>query len=69
MKYICRFAWFIGNLFSQIVFAFRIGYRDGAILRPGARPSLLKEDDEPRWYHKLGRFLHWGWLKDHGWNK
>jgi hypothetical protein len=45
MKYICRIAWLLGNIFSQIVFAFRIGYRDGQMLRPGARPSLLKDDD------------------------
>lgn len=35
-----RIAWRLGNWLSQLVFAFRIGYRDGAMLRPGTRPAV-----------------------------
>lgn len=47
MKSICRVAWFMGNIFSQIVFAFRIGYREGRMLRPGAM-ALSNIFREPR---------------------
>lgn len=40
----CRAAWMLGNWLAQIVFAFRIGYRDGSALRLGARPSLGKSE-------------------------
>lgn len=39
-----RIAWMLGNWLAQIVFAFRIGYRDGSALRSGARPSLGKNE-------------------------
>jgi hypothetical protein len=37
-----RFAWMLGNWLGQVVFAFRIGYRDGLALRPGTRPEIFK---------------------------
>lgn len=45
MKYICRIAWYLGNILSQIVFAARVGWRDGQMLRPGAKPKIFKDDD------------------------
>lgn len=42
----CRLAWLLGNWIAQIVFAFRIGYRDGSMLRPGARPSPFTRTNE-----------------------
>lgn len=35
-----RAAWILGNWLGQLVWAFRVGYRDGSFLRPGARPSV-----------------------------
>lgn len=32
----------LGNWLGQVVFAFRIGYRDGSALRPGTRPEIFK---------------------------
>lgn len=40
MKPITRLAWILGNLLAQVVFAFKIGYRDGSVLRTGARPNF-----------------------------
>jgi hypothetical protein len=37
-----RIAWLLGNWLAQIVFAFRVGYRDGSALRPGTRPEIFK---------------------------
>ena len=34
-----RIAWIVGNWIGQVVFACRIGYRDGMTLRPGTRPN------------------------------
>lgn len=39
-----RIAWLLGNWLAQLVFAFRIGYRDGYALRPGARPDPFRAD-------------------------
>jgi hypothetical protein len=39
-----RFAWYLGNWLAQLVFAFRVGYRDGSMLRPGARPQIFKSE-------------------------
>jgi hypothetical protein len=41
-----RIAWFLGNWLAQIVFAFRIGYRDGSMLRPGTRPIPTHTEHE-----------------------
>lgn len=38
-----RVAWFLGNWIAQIVFAFRIGYRDGSVLRHGTRPEIFRD--------------------------
>lgn len=43
MQALTRLAWMMGNWLAQIVFAFRIGYRDGSMLRPGARPTIFKK--------------------------
>lgn len=40
-----RIAWYLGNWLAQLVFAFRVGYRDGSALRPGTKPRVFK--DEP----------------------
>lgn len=37
-----RVAWLLGNWLGSLVFAFRIGYRDGLALRPGTRPNPFK---------------------------
>jgi hypothetical protein len=39
-----RIAWMLGNWLAQLVFAFRIGYRDGSSLRPGSRPKVFREE-------------------------
>jgi hypothetical protein len=37
-----RIAWLFGNWLARIVFAFRIGWRDGSMLHPKARPNPVK---------------------------
>lgn len=44
MNSITRIAWSLGNLLAQVVFAFRVGYRDGSSLRPGARPRIFRDE-------------------------
>lgn len=39
-----RIAWILGNWLAQIVFAFRVGYRDGSSLRLGARPKIFRDE-------------------------
>lgn len=39
-----RFAWRFGNWLAQIIFAFRIGYRDGSMLRPGTKPEVIRPE-------------------------
>lgn len=39
-----RIAWYLGNWIAAVVFAFRIGYRDGYALRPGTRPNPFRAD-------------------------
>lgn len=41
-----RIAWILGNWLAQLVFAFRVGYRDGAALRPGTRPAIFKGESQ-----------------------
>ena len=41
-----KIAWLLGNWMAQIVFAFRIGYRDGYALRPGTRPQIFRDDTQ-----------------------
>lgn len=36
-----RLAWLLGNWFSQLIFAFRVGWRDGEVLRTGTRPAVF----------------------------
>lgn len=40
-----RIAWFIGNWIGAIVFALRLGYRDGSSYRPGTRPDIEARDE------------------------
>lgn len=37
-------AWLLGNWLAQMVFAFRVGYRDGSMLRLGARPKVFRNE-------------------------
>jgi hypothetical protein len=41
---VTRIAWLLGNWLAQLVFAFRIGYRDGSALRPGTRPQIFRDE-------------------------
>lgn len=41
-----RIAWLLGNWWAQMRFAFRIGYMDGYILKPGTRPKTFKVSDQ-----------------------
>lgn len=43
-----RLAWMIGNWLAQIVFAFRIGWRDGSMLRQNTRPQMLPKEMRSR---------------------
>lgn len=39
-----RIAWLLGNWTAQLVHAFRVGYRDGRMLRPGTRPKVFRDE-------------------------
>lgn len=41
-----RIAWYLGNWLAQLVFAFRIGWRDGQCLRPRTRPQPFSASAE-----------------------
>lgn len=41
-----RIAWLLGNWLAQVVFAFRVGYRDGSGLRPGTRPQIFRGESK-----------------------